>query len=118
MSRIGLNPIQITEGVVVKFDGNSITVIGHRVELTKTLHQDNKNNLEDNAITFERPRNHKAHRALHGTTRSLISNMIEGVHKGFEKQLEIIGVGYRAQKQGDKTVINAGYSHPVEVEQP
>lgn len=118
MSRIGLNPIQIPEGVEVKFDGNSVTVKGPKGELTRTLHQDIKINLEDNVITFERPSNHKAHRALHGTTRSLISNMIEGVHKGFEKQLEIIGVGYRAQKQGDKTVINAGYSHPVEVEQP
>src|SRR5699024_345736 len=118
MSRIGLNPIQILEGVEAKFDDNTATVKGPKGELTRTLHQDIKINVEDNTITFERPSDHKAHRALHGTTRSLINNMIQGVHKGFEKQLEIIGVGYRAQKQGNKTTINAGYSHPVEIEQP
>lgn len=118
MSRIGLNPIQIPEGVEVNFSGNTVTVKGPKGELTRTLHNDININLDGNVISFERPSNHKEHRALHGTTRSLLNNMIQGVHQGFEKQLEIIGVGYRAQKQGNKAIINAGYSHPVEVEEP
>src|SRR5690625_6055975 len=74
-------------------------------------------NIEDNIITIERKVDDKENRSLHGTTRSLINNMVEGVSKGFQKELEIIGVGYRAQKQGNKLVVNAGYSHPVEIEQ-
>ncbi|API92385.1 MULTISPECIES: 50S ribosomal protein L6 [Virgibacillus] len=116
MSRIGLKPIEIPQGVEVKFDGTVITVKGPKGELTRNLHQDIKVNMEGNVITLERPSDHKDHRALHGTTRSLINNMVEGVNKGFEKSLEIIGVGYRAQKQGNKVVINAGYSHPVEID--
>ncbi|WP_099156782.1 50S ribosomal protein L6 [Virgibacillus ndiopensis] len=116
MSRIGLKPIQIPDGVEVKLNNNTVTVKGPKGELTRDFHQDMKIVIEDNVITIERPSDHKEHRALHGTTRSLISNMVEGVHKGFEKSLEIIGVGYRAQKQGDKVVINAGYSHPVEID--
>ncbi|MFC3040908.1 50S ribosomal protein L6 [Virgibacillus xinjiangensis] len=116
MSRIGLKPIEIPEGVEVKLDGTKVTVKGPKGELSRDFHQDIKVNIEDNIITLERPSDHKDHRALHGTTRSLINNMVVGVHKGFEKSLEIIGVGYRAQKQGDKTVINAGYSHPVELD--
>lgn len=116
MSRIGLKPVEIPEGVDVKLDGNTITVKGPKGELTRNFHPDMKVVVEDNVLTVERPSEHKEHRALHGTTRSLIANMVEGVHKGFEKALEINGVGYRAQKQGDKIVVNAGYSHPVEVE--
>lgn len=116
MSRIGLKPIEIPQGVEVKQDGNTVSVKGPKGELSRDLHQDIKVNIEDNVITLERPSNHKDHRALHGTTRSLISNMVEGVSKGFEKNLEIIGVGYRAQKQGNKVVVNAGYSHPVELD--
>jgi large subunit ribosomal protein L6 len=116
MSRIGLKPIQIPDGVEVKLDGNVVTVKGSKGELTRTFNGDMKIVIEDNVITIERPSEHKNHRALHGTTRSLISNMVEGVHNGFTKNLEIIGVGYRAQKQGEKIVINAGYSHPVEIE--
>ncbi|MEC5425570.1 50S ribosomal protein L6 [Virgibacillus sp. C22-A2] len=116
MSRIGLKPIEIPQGVEVKLNDNTVTVKGPKGELTRDLHQDMKINIEDNIITVERPSNHKDHRALHGTTRSLISNMVEGVSKGFEKSLEIIGVGYRALKQGDKIVISAGYSHPVELD--
>ncbi|MGY0694029.1 50S ribosomal protein L6 [Virgibacillus sp. FSP13] len=116
MSRIGLKPIQIPDGVEVKLNGNTVTVKGPKGELTRDFHDDIKIVIEDNVITIERPSDHKDHRALHGTTRSLINNMVEGVHKGFEKSLEIIGVGYRAQKQGDKVVVNAGYSHPVEIE--
>ncbi|WP_077324030.1 50S ribosomal protein L6 [Virgibacillus siamensis] len=116
MSRIGLKPIEIPEGVEIKMDGNTITVKGPKGELSRDFHEDMKVVIDGNVLTVERPSDHKEHRALHGTTRSLIGNMVEGVHKGFEKGLEINGVGYRAQKQGNKIVINAGYSHPVEIE--
>ncbi|WP_174615411.1 50S ribosomal protein L6 [Virgibacillus ihumii] len=116
MSRIGLKPIEIPEGVEIKLDGTTITVKGPKGELTRDLHEDMKVVIEGNVLTVERPSEHKEHRALHGTTRSLIGNMVEGVHKGFEKNLEINGVGYRALKQGDKVVVNAGYSHPVELD--
>lgn len=116
MSRIGLKPIEVPQGVEVKLDGNTATVKGPKGELTRVMHQDIKININGSEITFERPSDHKSHRALHGTTRSLINNMVLGVHKGFEKNLEIIGVGYRAQMQGNKLVVNAGYSHPVEIE--
>ncbi|RLL40739.1 50S ribosomal protein L6 [Oceanobacillus piezotolerans] len=117
MSRIGLKPIEIPEGVEVKLDGNTITVKGPKGQLTRDLNSDMKINIEDNVLTVGRPSDNKEHRALHGTTRSLINNMVVGVSKGYEKALEIIGVGYRAQKQGNKVVISAGYSHPVEIEQ-
>lgn len=116
MSRIGLKPIEIPQGVEVKLDGNTVSVKGPKGELSRTFHEDMEVVLEDNVITVARPSDHKDHRALHGTTRSLIGNMVEGVHKGFEKGLEINGVGYRAAKQGNKVVINAGYSHPVEID--
>lgn len=116
MSRIGQKPVEIPEGVDVKLDGNNVTVKGPKGELTRNVHPDMKIVIEDNVLTVERPTESKKHRSLHGTTRSLIANMIEGVHKGFEKSLEITGVGYRAQKQGNKVVVNAGYSHPVEIE--
>src|SRR5699024_3339394 len=116
MSRIGLIPVEIPEGEDVKLDGNNVTVKGPKGELTRNVHPDTKIVIEDNVLTVQRPSESKKHRSLHGTTRSLIANMIEGVHKGFEKSLEITGVGYRAQKQGNKVVVNAGYSHPVEIE--
>ncbi|SDK57812.1 50S ribosomal protein L6 [Sediminibacillus albus] len=117
MSRVGFKILEIPEGVEVKQDGNIVTVKGPKGELTRTFHPDITIKIEDNVLTVERPSDNKEHRALHGTTRSLIGNMVEGVHKGYEKSLEITGVGYRATKQGDKVIINAGYSHPVEVEQ-
>ncbi|MDL4841399.1 50S ribosomal protein L6 [Aquibacillus rhizosphaerae] len=116
MSRIGLKILEIPEGVDIKIDGNTVTVKGPKGELTRVFHEDMTIKIEDNVLTVERPSDNKTHRALHGTTRSLIGNMVEGVHVGYEKTLEIQGVGYRAQKQGDKVVINAGYSHPVEIE--
>lgn len=116
MSRVGLKPIEIPEGVELKFNGTTLTVKGPKGELTRDFHPDIKVNVEGNIVTLERPSDHKEHRALHGTTRSLINNMVVGVSKGFEKSLEINGVGYRAQKQGNKTVVNAGYSHPVELD--
>ncbi|MFG6150699.1 50S ribosomal protein L6 [Halobacillus sp. B23F22_1] len=116
MSRVGLKSLEIPEGVEIIQDNNTITVKGPKGELTRTFHEDITVKVEDNVLSVARPSDHKEHRALHGTTRSLIGNMVEGVSKGFEKSLEIIGVGYRAQKQGETVVINAGYSHPVEVE--
>jgi len=116
MSRIGLRPIEIPEGVEVTVDGHTVTVKGPKGELERKVHETMEVVLEDNTITVNRQNDLKESRALHGTTRSLIQNMIDGVRNGFEKELEIIGVGYRAQKQGNKLVIGAGYSHPVEIE--
>lgn len=116
MSRIGLRPIEIPEGVEVTVDGHTVTVKGPKGELERNVHETMEVVLEDNTITVNRQNDLKESRALHGTTRSLIQNMIDGVRNGFEKELEIIGVGYRAQKQGNKLVIGAGYSHPVEIE--
>ena len=116
MSRIGLKPIEIPQGVEVKVDGHKVTVKGPKGELSKEIHADMIINLEDNVITIARPNDHKDHRALHGTSRTMIANMVEGVTNGFQKSLEITGVGYRAQKQGNKLIVNAGYSHPVEID--
>ncbi|GGN62678.1 MULTISPECIES: 50S ribosomal protein L6 [Oceanobacillus] len=116
MSRIGLKPIEIPEGVEVKLDGNKVSVKGPKGELSKEIHQDIVVKLEDNVLTLERSSDLKEHRSLHGTSRTMIANMVEGVTKGFEKSLEITGVGYRAQMQGNKLVVNAGYSHPVEID--
>jgi len=116
MSRIGLKPIEIPQGVEVKVDGHKVTVKGPKGELSKEIHADMIINLEDNVITIARPSDHKDQRALHGTSRTMIANMVEGVTNGFQKSLEITGVGYRAQKQGNKLVVNAGYSHPVEID--
>lgn len=118
MSRIGLKVIDIPEGIEITNDNNLVTVKGPKGELTQQLHSDMIINIGDKELTVERPNNSKLNRSLHGTTRSLVANMVEGVSKGFEKALEIHGVGYRAQKQGNKLIVSAGYSHPVEVEQP
>jgi large subunit ribosomal protein L6 len=118
MSRIGLKVIEIPEGVEVKNDNNIVTVKGPKGELTRQLHADMTVNIDGNEVTVSRPSDNKKHRALHGTTRSLIANMVEGVHSGYEKALIIQGVGYRAQKQGNKLVVNAGYSHLVELDTP
>ncbi|WP_181351023.1 50S ribosomal protein L6 [Thalassobacillus sp. CUG 92003] len=118
MSRVGLKSLEIPEGVEINLDTDNkqVVVKGPKGELSHTYHEDMTVKIEDNVLTVERPSDNKEHRSLHGTTRSLIGNMVEGVTKGYEKSLEIIGVGYRAQKQGNTVVINAGYSHPVEVE--
>jgi len=117
MSRIGLKPIEIPENVEVKVDGNTVSVKGPKGELSQVITDKMGVNIEGNIINVERKSEDQESRALHGTTRSLISNMVEGVSTGFQKELEIIGVGYRAQMQGTKLVVNAGYSHPVEIEQ-
>ncbi|CEH36127.1 50S ribosomal protein L6 [bioreactor metagenome] len=119
MSRIGVKPITVPAGVEVTIaEGNLVTVKGPKGTLTKQLDGAMKINQEENTITVERPTNNKQHRALHGLTRTLIDNMVVGVTNGFEKKLELVGVGYRAQKQGKKLVMNLGYSHPVEMEDP
>lgn len=114
MSRIGLKPIEIPSGVDVKIDGNKVTVKGPKGELNKEIHPDMIIKLEENQVLVERPSEEKLHRALHGTTRSVIYNMVEGVTNGFSKTLELVGVGYRASKSGNKLVLNVGLSHPVE----
>ncbi|MEH6990379.1 50S ribosomal protein L6 [Cytobacillus firmus] len=116
MSRIGKKPIEIPTGVTVTNDNNTVTVKGPKGELTRSFNQDIEIKVEDNVVNVSRPSDAKEHRALHGTTRALLANMVEGVSKGFERGLELIGVGYRAQKQGKKLVLNVGYSHPVEIE--
>lgn len=116
MSRIGRKPVVIPSGVTVELNGTTATVKGPKGELTRELSPAISLEIVDNEITFTRPNDAKENRSIHGTTRSLIANMIEGVSEGFKKELELIGVGYRAQKQGNKLVLSVGLSHPVEFE--
>ena len=116
MSRIGRMPVEIPSGVEVKVDGQTVTVQGPKGTLTQEFHPDMVIALEGNTLTVQRPSDDKKHKALHGLTRSLIANMIEGVTKGYQKNLEISGVGYRAALQGNKLVLSMGFSHPVEFE--
>ncbi|HEX7056219.1 MAG TPA: 50S ribosomal protein L6 [Bacilli bacterium] len=116
MSRIGRKPIAIPDGVNVTIDQLKITVKGPKGTLTREFHKDMKVAVEDKVIKVERPSDNKLHRSLHGTTRTVIANMIAGVTEGFSKSLELVGVGYRANKSGNKVVLNVGYSHPVEIE--
>lgn len=118
MSRIGKMPIEVPAGVNCDIKDNVVTVKGPKGTLTKTLHKDMLIKQEGNQIIVTRPSDSKEHKSLHGLTRTLVNNMVEGVTKGFEKALEINGVGYRAQKQGNKLVLTVGYSHPVEMEEP
>ena len=118
MSRIGNKPITVPEGVELKIDGQKITVKGPKGSLEKEFHKNMKINLEDNVITVVRPDDEPENRSLHGLTRTLLNNMIEGTVKGFERKLEVNGVGYRASKKGNNLLLNLGYSHPVEVEAP
>ena len=113
MSRIGRKPIAVPAGVDVKIDGHVVTVKGPKGTLTKSFHKDMIIKLEGNEIIVERPTEDKLHKTLHGLTRTLVSNMVEGVTHGFSKSLDIDGIGYRAQKQGKNLVMNLGYSHQV-----
>ncbi|WP_227764140.1 50S ribosomal protein L6 [Zhaonella formicivorans] len=115
MSRIGRAPITIPAGVEVKIDGNVVSVKGPKGTLTREFHKDINIAVEDGQIKVTRPSDNKEHRSLHGLTRALLNNMVEGVTKGFQKGLELVGVGYRAAKQGNKLVLTVGYSHPVEM---
>ncbi|GIN64285.1 50S ribosomal protein L6 [Robertmurraya siralis] len=116
MSRVGKKPIEIPAGVTVTINGSVVTVKGPKGELSRSFSPDMEIKMEENVINVVRPSESKEHRTIHGTTRALLANMVEGVSKGFERNLELIGVGYRAQKQGKKLVLNVGYSHPVEIE--
>ena len=113
MSRIGKKPIAIPAGVDVKINGSEVTVKGPKGELKNTFNADIGIDMENNEIIVTRPSDDKEHRALHGLTRTLIANMVEGVSNGYKKELEVNGVGYRAQKQGKNLVMNLGYSHQV-----
>ncbi|OOE09595.1 MULTISPECIES: 50S ribosomal protein L6 [Fictibacillus] len=116
MSRVGNKPIEVPGGVTINVaNDNTVSVKGPKGELSRKFNADIKINVQDNEITVERPSDHKEHRALHGTTRSVLNNMVIGVTNGYERALEIIGVGYRASKAGNKLVLNVGYSHPVEI---
>lgn len=115
MSRVGKKPIEVPADVTVTIGkNNDVTVKGPKGELTRTFNADIKIELEENVVTLTRPSESKDHRTIHGTTRALLANMVEGVSKGFERNLELVGVGYRASLQGEKLVLNVGYSHPVE----
>jgi large subunit ribosomal protein L6 len=118
VSRIGRQPIEIPGGVDVEIDGSRVSVKGPRGTLEQRLHPEMRVLKEDGTIRVERPSDEAMHRSLHGLTRTLVANMVEGVTKGYEKRLEIVGVGYRATMRGQDLEIAAGYSHPVIVTQP
>jgi large subunit ribosomal protein L6 len=118
MSRIGRRPIPIPSGVEVKLDGTQVSVKGPKGALEQRLHPAMKVSLVDGSVVVERPSDEREHRALHGLTRSLVANMVEGVTSGYSKTLEIQGVGYRAALKGQSIELAVGYSHPVVVEPP
>jgi large subunit ribosomal protein L6 len=113
MSRVGKLPIPVPDGVEVDFRGTHMTVKGGRGTLQLDVHPEMQIHIEDGIVTVARPTDQARHRALHGLTRSLIFNMVEGVSKGYTRELELVGVGYRATKQGNDLQLNVGYSHPV-----
>ncbi len=113
MSRIGRKPVAIPAGVEVKVDGSVVTVKGPKGQLTNTFNAAMAIAVEGNEVVVTRPSDNKEHRSLHGLTRTLIANMIQGVNEGFKKELQVNGVGYRVQKQGTNLVMNLGYSHQV-----
>ena len=118
MSRVGSLPIPVPQGVKVNIEGNKVTVEGSKGKLSRLLHPDISITLKDGTLIVARPSNSRVHRALHGLTRSLLANMVEGVTKGFEKTLELRGVGYRAQKTCNKLSLQVGYSHLVDFSPP
>ena len=119
MSRIGIRPIDLPAGVEVKVDEkNVVTVKGPKGELQEKISKLIKIEQKDGVLNIKRDSDEKENRSQHGLARSLISNMVEGVTKGFEKKLELQGIGYKAEKKGNKLVLNVGYSHPVELEDP
>lgn len=118
MSRVGKMPIAVPSDVEVTIRGSEVTVKGPKGELSRSFHRDISISLQDNQIIVTRPTDHRLHRSLHGLTRSLLANMVQGAHEGFRRELEIHGVGYRAQKEGDKLILLVGYSHPVEIIPP
>jgi large subunit ribosomal protein L6 len=115
MSRVGKKELVIPAGVTITNNNNTVSVKGPKGELTRTFHADMQIELNENVLTVARPTDNKEHRALHGTTRAILGNMVEGVTNGYARSLDLIGVGYRASKAGNKLVLNVGYSHPVEI---
>lgn len=115
MSRVGRMPITIPSGVTVDIKKDRVTVTGPKGELSRTISPEINITQQDNTLTVSRPSDNKEHRSMHGLTRSLVANMIEGTSRGFDKYLEIVGVGYRAEKTGEKLTLRVGYSHLVEV---
>ncbi|KQL41447.1 MULTISPECIES: 50S ribosomal protein L6 [Bacillaceae] len=115
MSRVGKKELVIPAGVTLTNNNNTITVKGPKGELTRTFSPDMTIEVNENVLTVARPTDNKEHRALHGTTRAILGNMVEGVTNGYTRNLELVGVGYRATKTGDKLVLAVGYSHPVEI---
>ena len=118
MSRIGKKPVSVPNGVTVTVNGPAITVKGPKGELSRKLHPDMQVKVENGTVTVNRPTDEDRHRALHGLTRSLIANMVEGVTQGYKKQLEITGVGYKAEVKPFGLQLALGYSHPVEYRAP
>ncbi len=113
MSRIGRNPIAVPAGVEVKVDGSTVTVKGPKGTLTRTVHSNMKVELDGAVVTVTRPDDSNLNKSLHGLTRTLIANMVEGVEKGYSKELDVNGVGYRVAVQGKDLVLNIGFSHQV-----
>jgi large subunit ribosomal protein L6 len=118
MSRIGKHPVVVAKGVTASVEGNTVKVKGPKGELERTLHPDMKVTLSDNQITVERPSDESNHKALHGLSRTLVANMIEGVTKGYKKELELVGVGYKAEARPYGLQLALGFSHPVKYEAP
>ena len=116
MSRIGYKAITLPANVEVTSDGDVVTVKGPKGELSRSLAHEINLTVDGTTVSFTRPSDDVRMKALHGTTRAIVNNMVEGVSNGFKKTLKLVGVGYRASKQGDKLVLNVGYSHPVEFE--
>jgi large subunit ribosomal protein L6 len=118
MSRIGKKPVQLPKNVTATIDGRKITVKGPNGELQRTLHPAMKVELEDGTVVVKRPSDDKEHKALHGLTRTLVANMVEGVERGYKKQLDIVGVGFRAETRPYGLFLALGFSHPVEYRAP
>jgi len=118
MSRIGKAPVSLPKGVKVNLQGTVLEVTGPKGSLSQDFNPDMEIVLEDNILTVRRPSDSRQHRSLHGLTRALINNMVVGVSEGFAKTLRIEGVGYRAAMEGERLVLNVGYSHPIEIEPP
>ena len=118
MSRIGRKPVAVPKGVTLQVEGNSVAVKGPRGELRRELHPDMEIALQDGQFTVARPSEEKRHKALHGLTRTLVQNMVDGVSKGFSKSLEIQGVGYKAEAKPYGVNLIVGFSHPVKYEAP
>lgn len=118
MSRIGKTPIEVPDSVKVNIEGSRVSVSGSQGSLEQTFHPDMRIELEDGTLHVRRPTDSREHRSLHGLTRSLLNNMVQGVSEGYSRRLLIEGVGYRAEMNGNTLVLHVGHSHPIEFEPP